>query len=347
MPPFEMPESVRTAWAGIARRGAEARAAWKRRLAASPHQASFEIAQRRGPVAELDAALAEHKRRLVADAPKVATRKASEMALEVVNAALPDTVGGSADLTGSNNTRTKGMAPVTADDYAGRYVHWGIREHGMAAAMNGIALHGGLRPYGGTFLAFADYCRPAIRLSALMGLPVTYVMTHDLIGLGEDGPTHQPVEQIASLRAIPNLTVIRPADAVETAEAWEMAMSATRTPTLLCLSRQNLPTRAPRAHRRQPHRPRRLRAPRARGPARGDDRRHRLRGRDRARGRRPPRRAADRGGGGLGALVRALRGAGRGLPRRGARRGADGRGRGGDPPGLAGDDRLRRAPSSA
>jgi len=241
-PPFETPEAVRTAWAAIARRGAEARAAWKRRLAASPHQASFEIAQRRGPVAELVAALAEHKRRLVADAPKVATRKASEMALEVVNAALSDTVGGSADLTGSNNTRTKGMAPVTADDYAGRYVHWGIREHGMAAAMNGIALHGGLRPYGGTFLAFADYCRPAIRLSAPMGLPVTYVMTHDSIGLGEDGPTHQPVEQIASLRAIPNLTVIRPADAVETAEAWEIAMSATRAPTLLCLSRQNLPT---------------------------------------------------------------------------------------------------------
>ena len=160
-PPFETPEAVRTAWAAIARRGAEARAAWKRRLAASPHQASFEIAQRRGPVAELVAALAEHKRRLVADAPKVATRKASEMALEVVNAALSDTVGGSADLTGSNNTRTKGMAPVTADDYAGRYVHWGILEHGMAAAMNGIALHGGLRPYGGTFLAFADYCRPA------------------------------------------------------------------------------------------------------------------------------------------------------------------------------------------
>jgi transketolase len=241
-PPFVVPEAAYAAWSGVADRGAAARAAWERRLAASPDQAAFEIAHRRGPVAELDAALAEHKRKLAAETPTVATRKASELALEVVNATLPNTVGGSADLTGSNNTRTEGLQPVTAADFSGRYIHYGVREHGMAAAMNGIALHGGLRPYGGTFLAFADYCRPAIRLSALMGLPVTYVMTHDSIGLGEDGPTHQPVEQLASLRAIPNLTVIRPADAVETAEAWAIAMAATRTPTLLCLSRQNLPT---------------------------------------------------------------------------------------------------------
>ena len=186
--------------------------------------------------------MAGYKAQLLLNRPSVATRKASEMALAVVNAALPDTVGGSADLTGSNLTRTKDMRPVQRGDYGGRYLHYGIREHGMAAAMNGLALHGGFRPYGGTFLAFADYCRPSIRLSALMGVPVTYVMTHDSIGLGEDGPTHQPVEHLASLRAIPNLLVIRPADAVETAEAWEIAMAATDRPVLLALSRQNLPT---------------------------------------------------------------------------------------------------------
>ena len=164
------------------------------------------------------------------------------MALEVVNDVLPNTVGGSADLTGSNLTRTKGMVSVTPDDRSGRYIHYGIREHGMAAIMNGIALHGGLIPYGGTFLAFSDYSRPAIRLGALMGVPVVHVMTHDSIGLGEDGPTHQPVEQVAALRAIPNLLVFRPADAVETAEAWEIALTERATPSVLCLSRQNLPT---------------------------------------------------------------------------------------------------------
>ncbi len=164
------------------------------------------------------------------------------MALEVVNAVLPNMVGGSADLTGSNNTRTSGMRPVTPDDFSGDYVHYGVREHAMAAAMNGIALHGGLVPYGGTFLVFSDYCRPAIRLSALMGLNVVYVMTHDSIGLGEDGPTHQPVEHLASLRAIPRLRVFRPADAVEAAEAWELAITAGGVPSLLSLSRQDLPT---------------------------------------------------------------------------------------------------------
>jgi len=240
--PFDIPEEVYQAWRTVAARGRAARKAWEGRLAAAPERAAFEGSLRPGAVAALGAALATHKRRLSAEAPKVATRKASEMALEVVNAVLPNTVGGSADLTGSNNTRTKGMRPVTAADYDGTYIHYGIREHGMAAAMNGIALHGGFRPYGGTFLAFADYCRPAIRLSALMGQPVTYVMTHDSIGLGEDGPTHQPVEHLASLRAMPNLNVIRPADAVETAEAWVIAMAATTTPTLLCLTRQGLPT---------------------------------------------------------------------------------------------------------
>ena len=239
--PFEIPAPVRTAWAAIAARGAAARLEWETRLSAHSGRAAFETALAADQSA-LTPAMAAYKARLIAEAPKVATRKASEMALEVVNAALPYTVGGSADLTGSNLTRSKGMRAITRDDFSGNYLHYGIREHGMAAAMNGIALHGGLRPYGGTFLAFADYCRPSVRLSALMGVPVTYVMTHDSIGLGEDGPTHQPVEHLASLRAIPNLTVIRPADAVETAEAWEVAMASRNAPVMLILSRQNLPT---------------------------------------------------------------------------------------------------------
>jgi len=222
--PFEIDPAVRDAWQAIARRGAQARAAWQARHAARPDRQGFDEVQSRGGLKVLNAAMARHKARLLADRPSIATRKASELALAVVNAALPDTVGGSADLTGSNLTRSAGMRPVTRADYGGRYLHYGIREHGMAAAMNGIALHGGFRPYGGTFLAFADYSRPAIRLAALMGVPVTHVMTHDSIGLGEDGPTHQPVEHLASLRAIPNLTVIRSADAVESAESWVISM---------------------------------------------------------------------------------------------------------------------------
>ena len=239
--PFEIPDEVYAAFARVAARGAEARADWAARLAASPRRAAFEAA-RAGMPETFGAAMAAYKAQLLADRPKVATRKASEMALQVVNEAVPFTIGGSADLTGSNLTRSKGMHAVTAGDFSGSYIHYGIREHGMAAAMNGIALHGGFKPYGGTFLAFADYARPAIRLAALMGVPTTFVMTHDSIGLGEDGPTHQPVEHLASLRAIPNLTVIRPADAVETAEAWEIAMTATDGPVMLILSRQNLPT---------------------------------------------------------------------------------------------------------
>jgi len=241
-PPFEIPQDVYAAWHAIAAHGAEARAAWDARLAASPKAADFTASLSAPDAAALNAAITEYKAKLSEDAPKVATRKASEMALEVVNATLPNSIGGSADLTGSNNTCTKGMTPVSRDNYGGDYIHYGIREHGMAAAMNGISLHGGFLPYGGTFLAFADYCRPSIRLSALMQRPVAYVMTHDSIGLGEDGPTHQPVETIASLRAMPNLSVFRPADAVETAEAWELAASSGKTPSVLCLSRQGLPT---------------------------------------------------------------------------------------------------------
>jgi transketolase len=238
--PFEIPAAVYAAWARVAARGAEARKAWSHRLAASPQRTDFEVALAQD-TAPLAAVMADYKAGLIAAQPKVATRKASEMALNVVNAALPFTVGGSADLTGSNLTRSRGQSTVTRSDFSGRYIHYGVREHGMAAAMNGIALHGFFKPYGGTFLAFADYCRPSIRLAALMRVPVTYVMTHDSIGLGEDGPTHQPVEHLASLRAMPNLNVIRPCDAVETAEAWELAMASRTTPTLLVLSRQNLP----------------------------------------------------------------------------------------------------------
>lgn len=240
--PFTIPQDVYNAWHAVAARGQDAREAWETRLDASLLKVGFEASLAPVDRAALDAAMAVYKDGLISDAPKVATRKASEMALEVVNRTLPNSIGGSADLTGSNNTRTSGMVPVTRDNYGGDYIHYGVREHAMAAIMNGISLHGGFLPYGGTFLVFADYCRPAIRLSALMEQPIAYVMTHDSIGLGEDGPTHQPVETIASLRAMPNLNVIRPADAVETAEAWEVAATSKRTPTVLCLSRQGLPT---------------------------------------------------------------------------------------------------------
>jgi transketolase len=179
---------------------------------------------------------------LVADQPKVATRKASEMALGAITQVLPDLVGGSADLTGSNNTKTSSTKPLTKNDYSGRYLYYGIREFGMSAAMNGMALHGGIIPYGGTFLVFSDYCRAAIRLSALQQVRVIYVMTHDSIGLGEDGPTHQPVEHVMSLRMMPNLRVFRPADAIETAECWALAIKHDSGPSLLALSRQNLPS---------------------------------------------------------------------------------------------------------
>ncbi|WP_435256876.1 transketolase [Thioclava sp. FR2] len=238
--PFEMPEPVYMAWRKIASRGAEARKSWNNRLATDPKADGLQslIAQ---DTTALTAAMAAYKAQLLADKPKVATRKASEMALGVVNSALPFSIGGSADLTGSNLTKSKGQVSVTPQDFTGSYLHYGVREHGMAAAMNGIALSGLFRPYGGTFLAFADYCRPSIRLAALMGVPTIFVMTHDSIGLGEDGPTHQPVEIIASLRAIPNLLVLRPCDAIETAEAWEIAMASTDRPVLMALSRQNLP----------------------------------------------------------------------------------------------------------
>ena len=236
--PFTVPDAIADAWAEAGRRGGDARSQWEARASNDSRADAFRAALE-GDAAPAVSALAKHARDVLTDAKPVATRKASENALKVVNAALDHTIGGSADLTGSNNTRTEDLRTYSAEDYAGRYVHYGIREHGMAAAMNGMALHGGVIPYGGAFLVFADYMRPSIRLAALMGVRVIYVLTHDSIGLGEDGPTHQPVETLAGLRAIPNLDVFRPGDAVETAEAWALALES-KGPSVLALTRQNI-----------------------------------------------------------------------------------------------------------
>jgi transketolase len=237
--PFEIPEEIEKAWRKAGGRGGAVHERWRALLAASPQRKEF-VRRMEGRLPDdfsLDAWLGE----LAANPRTLATRKSSEAALNAINAMLPDTIGGSADLTGSNNTKSKGQTALTKEDYSGRYIYYGIREFGMAAAMNGMALHGGIIPYGGTFLVFSDYCRPAIRLSALQNARVIYVMTHDSIGLGEDGPTHQPVEHLMSLRAIPNLAVFRPADAVETAECWALALMRSDGPSLLALTRQNLP----------------------------------------------------------------------------------------------------------
>ena len=239
--PFEIPKDSLEVWRSAGARSRETRLAWEKRLAASPRRAEFEAAVAGELPADFGAKFSAYKALLVEEKPKVATRKASEMALTAINGATTITIGGSADLTGSNLTLTKGQGSVLPGDFAGRYIHYGVREHEMAAAMNGLALHGGFIPYGGTFLVFAGYMAGAMRLSALMGLRVIYVLTHDSIGLGEDGPTHQPVETLATLRALPNMLVFRPADALETAEAWEIALSETQRPSVLALSRQNLP----------------------------------------------------------------------------------------------------------
>ncbi|MCC2975821.1 transketolase [Sphingomonas sp. PL-96] len=236
---FELPEAIVETWAAAGVRSRDLRLAWEARCDADAQGAEF----RRRMAGELPEgfSLQPYIDGLLANPQKVATRKASEMALGAINDLLPETVGGSADLTGSNNTKTKATQPLTRDDYSGRYVYYGIREFGMSAAMNGMALHGGIIPYGGTFLVFADYARPAIRLSALQNARVVYVMTHDSIGLGEDGPTHQPIEHLNSLRLIPNLDVYRPCDTIETAECWELSLRDATGPSLLALSRQNLP----------------------------------------------------------------------------------------------------------
>ena len=243
-PAFEIPADIQSKWAAIGARGAADRAAWEKRLSAlsANRQAEFERVMTGEPPRRLAGTVRGLKKQISADAPKVATRKSSELVLEAINAVMPETIGGSADLTGSNNTKTPDLGIFDPENRKGRYLHYGIREHGMAAAMNGLALHGGVKPYGGTFLCFTDYARGAMRLSALMGIAPVYVMTHDSIGLGEDGPTHQPVEQIAMMRATPNVNVFRPADTVETAEAWELALTTNSTPSVLALTRQGLPT---------------------------------------------------------------------------------------------------------
>lgn len=242
--PFVVPSDILDAWRLAGLNSAKNAKAWQDKFNAlgADVKADFERAFRGELPAGFDEAIVAYKKKLSADKPKVATRKSSEMALEVINGIVAETIGGSADLTGSNNTKTSQTKPITPDDFSGRYIYYGIREHGMAAAMNGIALHGGLIPYGGTFLTFSDYARPAMRLASLMHIRVGFVMTHDSIGLGEDGPTHQPVEHLAALRAIPNHMVFRPADAVEAAECWQITLETKDAPSTLALTRQNLPT---------------------------------------------------------------------------------------------------------
>jgi transketolase len=240
--PFTVAADVLKAWREAGSRGAGEAKAWDQRFAAlsTRKQAEFTRRLAKTPPAKLAKAIASLKASLAASPVTVATRKASEMALEAILPIMPELAMGSADLTPSNNTRLKAHVPVTAKSFKGRYIHYGIREHGMAACMNGMLLHGGFRPASGTFMVFADYARPAMRLAALMGQPAIYVMTHDSIGLGEDGPTHQPVEHLASLRSMPNMRVFRPADAIETAECWQLAVERTDGPSVLALSRQNL-----------------------------------------------------------------------------------------------------------
>ena len=236
--PFEVPGEVRGAWHERTKGGAELHKVWNERLSRSSDKSEFE----RRMAGEIDpaSAMSAYMAQLIADKPKAATRKSSEMALGPLTESFPELLGGSADLTGSNNTKTSATKPLNKDDYSGRYIYYGIREFGMSAAMNGMALHGGIIPFGGTFLIFSDYARPAIRLSALQGARVVYVLTHDSIGQGEDGPTHQPIEHLQSLRMIPNLEVFRPCDAVEVAECWQLALSRRDGPSVLALSRQDL-----------------------------------------------------------------------------------------------------------
>ncbi len=240
--PFEVPSDVLDAWRIAGLRSGQARKEWEKRLAEKDAETRAEFERRiRGDLPSgFSQAIQNYKKKLASEQPTMATRKASEAVLGVVNEVIPETIGGSADLTGSNNTKTAQTASITPDDFSGRYIHWGIREHAMAAAMNGMALHGGMIPYSGGFLIFSDYCRPSLRLAALMKQRVIHVMTHDSIGLGEDGPTHQPVEHYAALRAIPNLNFFRPADVTETLECWELALTSSDTPSILALTRQNL-----------------------------------------------------------------------------------------------------------
>ena len=241
-PPFVIPDDLLGQWRAIGARGKDAHDAWDKRKAAHAKRPDFEDALNSVLPASLAPGFNGLKKKISEEKPVAATRKHSEKALDVINEVLSITIGGSADLTPSNNTKTNNITEIAPGDFSGRYIHYGIREHGMCAAMNGMALHGGVIPYGGTFFVFSDYCRPAIRLAALMGIRVIFVMTHDSIGVGEDGPTHQPIEQLAAMRAMPNLLVMRPCDGVETAECWQLALENTRRPSLIAFSRQDLPT---------------------------------------------------------------------------------------------------------
>ncbi len=239
-PPFVVPNEIISAWRAVGSKGKAARKDWEARLKASPQRAEFERIVAGKLPANLDEAIAAYKKSMVATPPWVATRASSQAALNVINPIVTETVGGSADLTHSNNTNSKDQKPFSAADYGGSYLSYGIREHGMAAALNGMALHGGVVPYGGTFFCFTDYCRPSIRLAALMGIRTIFVMSHDSIGLGEDGPTHQPVEHLAACRVIPNILVLRPCDAVEAVECWQIALESLKTPSILVITRQKL-----------------------------------------------------------------------------------------------------------
>ncbi|MGV0879330.1 transketolase [Martelella sp. FLE1502] len=242
-PAFEVPEEILDAWRVAGLRSTKMRVEWEKKLDAAKADVKAEFNRRfAGDLpGSFDRAIQKYKKELAEEKPTLASRKSSQNALEVINGVVPETIGGSADLTGSNNTNTSQTAPIKPDDFSGRFMHWGIREHAMAAAMNGIALHGGLIPYSGGFLIFSDYCRTSVRLAALMGIRVIHVWTHDSIGVGEDGPTHEPVEQMASLRAVPNLLMFRPADATETAECWQLALESKHAPSGIALTRQNLP----------------------------------------------------------------------------------------------------------
>ncbi|HSE75347.1 MAG TPA: transketolase, partial [Dongiaceae bacterium] len=235
--PFVVPEAIRAAWTKAGQRGAQDYAAWAKRHDGSVHRSEFDRVMARELPENFAATINELKSAIAAEAPKIATRQSSQKVIEALVPIMPELIGGSADLTGSNNTKAKTATPIKAGQYGGSYIYYGIREHEMAAAMNGLALHGGIVPFGGTFLVFTDYCRPSIRLAAIMHQRVIYVMTHDSIGLGEDGPTHQPIEHLASLRAMPNLLVFRPADTMETAECWALALSQKNRPSILALTR--------------------------------------------------------------------------------------------------------------
>ena len=241
-PPFVIPDDLLGQWRAIGAQGRDMRDAWEKRKAANAKSQEFDDAFAGSLPASLGPALNALKKSFSSEKPSAGTRKFSEKALDVINGELTTTIGGSADLTPSNNTKTKNISEITPEDFSGRYIHYGIREHGMCAAMNGMTLHGGVIPYGGTFFVFSDYCRPSIRLAALMGIRVVFVMTHDSIGVGEDGPTHEPVEQLAAMRAMPNLLVMRPCDGVETAECWQIALENRGRPSLIAFSRQDVPT---------------------------------------------------------------------------------------------------------